>query len=307
MKIYLSKINESWIVDRVRREWYLNNKSISTKFLNQANIVWIISPWLWKKIPKKHLESKKVLCSIYHLDFNQKNNNDLENLIQMEPFVDEFHVISNRTKDALQQFTDKKITSIPFWVNQDLWFSIVNKKRLKEELKIDSDKYLIGSFQRDTEGHDLKSPKLIKGPDIFFDIVKEKFSKNQNIEVILAGKRRQYLINRLTNDNIPFKYFEMVDLKKLNKLYNVLDLYIVSSRIEGGPQAIVECGLTKTPIISTDVGIASEILHKKSIFNVDNYNNAEPNVEHAYKNSELLTIPNGMKRYIKMFKAINEN
>ena len=49
MKIYLSKINESWIIDRIRREWYLNNKSISTKFLNQANIVWIISPWLWKK------------------------------------------------------------------------------------------------------------------------------------------------------------------------------------------------------------------------------------------------------------------
>ena len=48
-------------------------------------------------------------------------------------------------------------------------------------------------------------------------------------------------------------------------------------------------------------------LPTKSIFNVDNYNNAEPNVEHAYKNSELLTIPNGMKRYIKMFKAINEN
>ena len=26
---------------------------------------------------------------------------------------------------------------------------------------------LIGSFQRDTEGHDMISPKLVKGPDIF--------------------------------------------------------------------------------------------------------------------------------------------
>ena len=30
----------------------------------------------------------------------------------------------------------------------------------------------------------------------------------------------------------------------------MLDMYIVSSRLEGGPQAILESALTKTPIIS---------------------------------------------------------
>ena len=53
MKIYLSKINESWIIDRVRKEWYENNKDISTKFIKKADVIWIISPWLWSKIPKK--------------------------------------------------------------------------------------------------------------------------------------------------------------------------------------------------------------------------------------------------------------
>ena len=70
MKIYLSKINESWIVDRVRKEWYENNKDISTKYISNADILWIISPWLWKKIPKKHLKQKKVICSHYHFDFS---------------------------------------------------------------------------------------------------------------------------------------------------------------------------------------------------------------------------------------------
>ena len=28
--------------------------------------------------------------------------------------------------------------------------------------------------------------------------------------------------------------------------------------VEGGPQAITECGITKTPIISTNVGMASK-------------------------------------------------
>ena len=73
----------------------------------------------------------------------------------------------------------------------------------------------------------------------------------------MAGNRRNYLIKNFENKGIPYVYFEMVDLPTLNKLYNILDIYIVSSRVEGGPQAIVECSLTKTPIVSTDVGVAS--------------------------------------------------
>ena len=94
----------------------------------------------------------------------------------------------------------------------------------------------------------------------------EHYNKTKNeLLIILSGKRRQYIINELIKRNINYKYFEMVDFQKLNQLYNCLDLYIVASRIEGGPQAIVECAITKTPLISTDVGIASEILSKKNL------------------------------------------
>ena len=96
----------------------------------------------------------------------------------------------------------------------------------------------------------------------------------------------------------------MANFKTLNKLYNSLDLYIVSSRTEGGPQAIVECGITKTPVISTNVGIASEILAKESIFDMSNYKNSKPNIDTAYENSLKLTIPKGFDEYIKMFKNL---
>ena len=71
MKVYLSNINESWVVDRFRDDWYSQNQDISTEDLKKADIIWIISPWLWKKIPKRHLKSKKVICSIYHIDFEK--------------------------------------------------------------------------------------------------------------------------------------------------------------------------------------------------------------------------------------------
>ena len=98
----------------------------------------------------------------------------------------------------------------------------------------------------------------------------------------------------------------MVDSKILNKLYNILDLYIVSSRIEGGPQAIIECGLSKTPIISTDVGVASEILSPKSIFDMSNYDKALPDIEVAYKNSLGYNLINGQKLFRNMFSEVEK-
>ena len=99
----------------------------------------------------------------------------------------------------------------------------------------------------------------------------------------------------------------MADLKLLNKLYNILDLYIVSSRIEGGPQAIIECGLSKTPIISTDVGVAKEILAPKSIFEMSNFENAETDEKIAYENSVKFNLINGQQKFVDMFLEVEKN
>ena len=85
-------------------------------------------------------------------------------------------------------------------------------------------------------------------------------------------------------------------------MYNCLDLYIVSARYEGGPQAIVECALTKTPIVSTDVGLAPEILQSESIFKISDFLFAEPNVEFAFNNVSKITIPSGFNPFVSFFK-----
>ena len=301
MKIFVSKINESWIIDRVRKEWITNNRSLTSKFAFNADVIWIVSPWLWRKIPLKYLKNKIVVCSIYHLE---NSDSEIKEFIERDKIVDYYHVISESTKNQIQDLTAKKICSIPFWVDDKLFFEIFDKKSLRKKLNLDQNKFYIGSFQRDTEGADLISPKLIKGPDRFIKIVSEMYELNKNIEVILTGKRRQFVISELNKLTIPFKYFEMVNSNLLNELYNILDLYIVSSRIEGGPQAIIECGLSKTPIISTDVGVAKEILSSQSIFQMDNYMEAKPNTEFAYLNSTKFNLENGQKLFKDMFKEV---
>ena len=147
---------------------------------------------------------------------------------------------------------------------------------------------------------------MSKGPDRFIEIVKT-FNLEKNVHVLLTGKRRNYVINELNKNNLNFSYFEMVDQDTLNLLYNCLDLYVVASRVEGGPQSIIECALSKTPIISTNVGVAQEILSPESIFDMKNYNIAKPNVNYAYKQAQRLIKPNGYLKFIDMFKDLNED
>lgn len=307
MKIYTNKIKESWIIDRVTKEWNQQNSDLITKKIKESDIIWIIANWVWRKVPKKYLQNKKVVVSVYHIDFDSFDEEEEKNFYELDQYVHTYHVISLKTKEQLQKLTNKKIISIPFWINQKNYFYIDDKKELRKKLGFSTSDFLVGSFQRDTEGHDLKSPKLIKGPDIFLNIVNEMNKKNENLKVVLSGTRRQYLINELNKINVEYKYFEMADLELLNNLYNILDLYLVTSRLEGGPQAILESAITKTPIISTDVGVASEILHHNSIFEPEFYQNAKPNTEYAFQKSDEYIIPEGMKKFRAMFKEIYEN
>ncbi len=308
LNIYINKTKENWIVDRLREEFTENNPNIVTSSLMFSNLVWIFSPWTWHQIRKSKLMNNKVLCTIHHIDESKFDLEEKNKFYDRDKYVDAYHVNSPITKEQIQKLTDKKIYYIPFWIDEKKWPINEDKSNLFKKFEIPNDSFVVGSFQRDSEGHDVKLPKLSKGPDQFIEIVKNYKEKyKNNLIVILTGKRRDYLINELSNNDINYKYFEMVDQRRLNDLYNLLDLYIVSSRFEGGPFAIYECAITKTPIISTDVGIARLILSKESIYNMKNYENAKPNVEFAYQQIKNYSKEKIMPEFIKMFHNLYEN
>ncbi len=303
MKIFINDAKEDWIVDRFKKEFSEYNPILFTDDINDADIIWIISPWSWKNVSKKHLKEKKVLCTVHHVDFDKFVGKEKRNFYRLDKFVNVYHTISDKSFEQLVSLTTKKIYNFPFWVNSKLWFHIPESTNLKLKYKIPEDRYVLGSFQRDTEGKDGVSPKLSKGPDRFIQIIR-KIAKKREIFVLLTGYRRQYIIKLLEKYKIEYIYYEKVSFEELNELYNCLDLYIVSSRVEGGPQSIFECGLSKTPIISTDVGIAKKILATESIFDMENFENAKANVEFAYQNSVIYDIPKGFEKFNKMFKDI---
>jgi glycosyltransferase involved in cell wall biosynthesis len=299
--MYILAPKENWICDRLASEWNKFKYKTVSSSPHDADIIWLLSSWSWDLLPLNLLNQKKVITTIHHIDPTKVDQKFKVDFSQRDAITDLYHVPCEKTKKQVEQHTSKKIFVQPFWVNQTLWFPIANKPALRQGLDLPTDKKLIGSFQRDTEGHDLKSPKLSKGPDIFCDIVEKMHKKDQNVEVVLAGWRRQYVIKRLEAVGIKYYYFEWANLGLLNKLYNCLDLYVVSSRTEGGPQAIVEAALTKTPIISTDVGLASKILSPESVYDHSEFDSAKPNTIFAYQNAQKYLIPNGFCSFENKF------
>ena len=200
----------------------------------------------------------------------------------------------------------KPIKVIPLWNNENIWYNINNENNIRDKYNLDNNSFIVGSFQRDTEGNSISSgnykPKLEKGPDIFVKSVVLLKNKYPNLKVLLTGLRRHYIKQELDKYNIEYYYFEMCDFKTLNELYNCLDLYIVGSRVEGGPRAINECSLTKTPLFSTNVGISSLLCHPNSIFDMNKIEtilDCKHDIEYNYEKAQLYTIKNYMKEFTK--------
>ena len=153
-----------------------------------------------------------------------------------------------------------KIVEAYFTTGADGEFVLGNEKlQLKKRFKLPSEKIIIGSFQKDGIGWgEGLEPKLIKGPDIFCEVVK-KLADDFNIHIFLTGPARGYVKKRLSSSGIPFKHVYFKNPLDVAQLYKALDLYLISSRTEGGPKALLESFASRVPLVSTDVGMVHDL------------------------------------------------
>lgn len=215
-----------------------------------------------KRIARPH-KSNRVVVTIFHIKPDDKRaerikNGDID-------FVDVWHTSCNETKEAMMSLgiPEKKIVVIPLHVDRTVFHPICDydKKKSRDKIGISENQIVIGSFQKDGEGwEEGNKPKLIKGPDVFCDVV-EKLSQKYDIFVLLTGPSRGYVKNRLKKANIPFYHIMLEKAIDVSRYYGLLDLYIVASRVEGGPKAIIESMASGIPLVTTKVGMAPDLVN----------------------------------------------
>ena len=330
MKIYLDgKDNVGWSMDIERKNIQNALQRLHLKevrFWGSANIVHNI--W-WNRIlhPKFFFIRQKKNILVTTSNFINLNDDEYS-------LRNEFEKVTKIAKAWVVPSTkQKKIFDAygilshyqPFYLNFNLFKPSQfdqNKKIIKKYLipqSIISDKIIIASFQRDSLGTNLSSPKWQKGPDILIDILKT-MPKDKFI-LLLAGPRRHYVINECRKFNIPYYYMgketntddaliNSININDMPELYSFIDIYMVTSKSEGGPKAIMEATAMKKFILSTDVGIASDFLEPDNVFSsISDYKKKLFDILTGYDSNSIQSMMkmNIDKQYSKCLELLSFN
>jgi glycosyltransferase involved in cell wall biosynthesis len=135
------------------------------------------------------------------------------------------------------------------------------RRRARAALDLPEDAFVVGSFQKDGVGFgEGREPKLVKGPDLLIAVFERLHARIPELHVLLTGLARGYVRQRLARAGIPHRHVLAGTRQELACAYHALDLYLVASRQEGGPKAVLESMATGVPIVSTRVGQAPELI-----------------------------------------------
>lgn len=197
-----------------------------------------------------------------------------------------------------------KVFLIPIGINTDFFpFRTMEQKRIaRDELGIPQSAFVIGSFQKDGVGWgDGMEPKLIKGPDVFVSTLKLLKKDIPELYVLLSGPARGYVKKGLEETSIPYKHVYLQSYPDVAKLFQALDLYLVSSRQEGGPKAILESMSSGVPLVTTRVGQAMDLVehgHNAWMSEIEDVDNLAAHVLDVYRSNQedlMLTLLNGRR------------
>lgn len=156
-----------------------------------------------------------------------------------------------------------KVHLIPIGINLSLFQPQTpdTKPHYREKFGIPQSAIVVGSFQKDGVGwQEGLEPKLIKGPDIFLKAMTALKARVPDLHVVLSGPARGYVKAGLEKEGIPYHHFNLPNYADIGQLFQTLDLYMITSRQEGGPKAVLESMASGIPLVTTRVGQAMDMV-----------------------------------------------
>lgn len=217
----------------------------------------------YTKYEKQLFKSNKTIVTFYHGYFGMDKTTD-KMINYLLSKVDEISLLIVSNSIMFKRMMsygvpEHKLKLIPIPVDEELFNTSINTGITRKEIGLTDNMFTIGSFQKDGTGWEEGNlPKLSKGPDLFCNAVKS-LSNVMNVQVLLIGPARGYAIERLKEANIKYVHLVLDSLVEVSQYYSLIDMYLVSSREEGGPKAILESVATNCPIVSSNVGMAPDV------------------------------------------------
>jgi glycosyltransferase involved in cell wall biosynthesis len=131
----------------------------------------------------------------------------------------------------------------------------------RAELDVPSSAFVVGSFQKDGVGMgEGLAPKAVKGPDTLVATLERVHAETPDLFVLLTGHARGYVRRELERLRIPHRHVLLGSRAHLARAYATLDVYLVTSRQDGGPKGVLEAMASGVPVVTTRVGQAQELV-----------------------------------------------
>lgn len=269
---------------------------------------------------------EKINFPYYHGSSNIINFKDELKIIKKNlDKIDRIQITNSIIKNLFieNKIPNEKILQIPISIDFKKFENLnnLNKNQFREKYKLPKTAFIIGNFQKDGDGWIFgDTPKKIKGPDIFLELIKSLKDRIPNLYIFLTGPSRGYVKKGLNKLNVPYfyKYFSSYD--DIIGAYKCLDAYVMCSRDEGGPRALLESFASKVPFVSTNVGQVQDILKnnengfKTSNFDINEmsyfvyekiYKSASVNLQNilnnAYNDAEKYSYKNQLSLWKKFY------
>jgi glycosyltransferase involved in cell wall biosynthesis len=188
-----------------------------------------------------------------------------EKLCQEHPHIQRIQVSHSEMRDVIlgSGIAPEKVFMIPIGINLS-FFKVQtpeSRRQARVRLGIPESAVVVGSFQKDGVGWgEGLEPKLVKGPDIFLKAVECLKQRIPEIFVLLSGPARGYVKAGLESLRVPYRHLYLESYPEVGQLFQALDVYIVASRQEGGPKAVLESMASGVPLVTTRVGQAMDLV-----------------------------------------------
>lgn len=282
--LYIKSENKNWVLKQISVEYknilktLFDNITFEDSFLFNkcANKYFIMSKYF--AIKNLNYFDDKISFPYYHGAEDTINFKNELNIIKNYIFkIDKIQVTNSSMANLFieNNIPKEKFMQIPISIDFKKFEKNYNlkKENIRKEFGLPKTAFIIGNFQKDGDGWFLGNvPKKIKGPDIFIKVIDSLKSKIPNLFVFLTGPSRGYVKKNLNKLNVPYFHKYLATYEETIRAYKCLDVYVMCSRDEGGPRALLECFASKVPFVSTDVGQVQDILtNNKNGFKTSNF------------------------------------
>lgn len=271
LKILLIPDFFDWALGTIAKEIAIHGKKHEYYFFSTQMINYYSQQWLeisqsvdvihiLSSIDAGKIKLPKNTCkisSIHHVT----NKNNLKRVNYLFDLNDAIITPAKEWKCFFEEQPKqpKQLFLSNYGVNVKKYYPFKNRHEARKKIGVYSDSILIGYSGKYTSNEGGR-----KGIDIFVKALHKVVQLNHKFGLIITGPGWEKMIEELKSCGISeIYYFPFLPDELMPFYYNSIDLYVITSKVEGGPLPLLYNMACGTPIISTPVGMAKDYIENE--------------------------------------------